>query len=318
MRNTLLSILALSLIATPAHAWHAAGHRLSAGIAFDRLGEQQQPLVTAILRAHPRYGQDFVALMPDGIVNGSESAKARWIFAHASNWPDQVADRGRTVREKYHRSTWHYVNLPVYLSDDDEKQLAGKLGQNLSTEFSPPLRRGLNIIQALQGNLLVWHDAAATDADKAVALCWILHLTGDLHEPMHNVALFSAALFPQGDRGGNLIGVRRGKELSNLHAVWDGLANGFANLTPDEHTRNLLAQDVAGIPSISGWSMQHRQLAIDFAYPAEVRRKLLAQRPGGENPVITLSRDYVATAAGIAESQIIIAGYRIAALVSPP
>jgi hypothetical protein len=316
VRFAIIALLTLSLTPLPAPAWHVVGHRLTTDIAFDLLDEEQRERVTAILRAHPRYRQDFVARMPDSIVNGSESAKGRWIFAHASNWPDQIAARGKTVREKYHRSTWHYINLPVFLTEMDEQELANELDHNVSTEFAPPLRRGLNIIQALTGNLLVWRDDDASDADKAVALCWILHLTGDMHEPLHNVALFSMDLFPEGDRGGNLIGVTRAKDVTNLHAVWDGLANNFESLIPDEATRELLATDIADLDAIPGWSRQYRNLAEEFVYTAEVREKLLAQRPGREYPVIALSSDYRETARKIAESQIIIAGHRIAVLIS--
>ena len=306
----------MCLVASPAAAWHDAGHRLTAEIAFDLLDANQQERVTAILRAHPRYRQDFVASMPDAIVNGSEHAKARWIFAHASNWPDQVATRGKSVREKYQYSTWHYINLPVFLTTEDEAAMADELDNNVSIDFSPPLRHGLNIVQASKGNLLVWRNDAATDQEKAVALCWILHLVGDLHEPLHNVALFSSAYFPEGDRGGNLIRIRQAKDISNLHAVWDSLADRFTTLTPDDATRELLKNDVADIESIPGWARTYRDMAAEFAYPEEVRRKLLAQPPGRDYPTITLSRKYITTASKLAESQILIAGHRIAALIS--
>ncbi len=316
MRSAIYSVVILFLIAAPASAWHAQGHRLTAEIAFDRLDREQKERVTAILRAHPRYRQDFVASMPDDVVNGSEDSKARWIFAHASNWPDQIGSRGNTVREQYHRSTWHYVNLPVFLTAQDESDLEGRLDQNVSTEFAPPLRRGLNIIQALQGNLLLWREKAASDAEKAVALCWILHLTGDMHQPLHNVALFSSTYFPEGDRGGNLIGIRRWWRVTNLHATWDGLFNRVENLVPDGVTSDFLARDVAELESIRAWSKTHRDMADEFVYTADVRRKLLAQRHGRNNPVITLSRKYMTTASELGESQVIIAGYRIAALIS--
>jgi hypothetical protein len=308
--------LFLCFLASPAGAWHHAGHRITAEIAFDLLNQDQQRHVAEILRAHPRFKQDFAALMPDEVADGNDADRARWILAHAANWPDQVTDISQAVRRKYHRSTWHYINLPVFLTEQDETDLAGRLDYNISMEFAPPLRRDLNIVQALKGNLLTWRDDSATDADKAIALCWILHLTADLHEPLHAVALFSSDYFPEGDRGGNLIAVKRAKDVTNLHVVWDGLANRFLKLTPDENTRELLARDVADIQSIPGWARQYRDMAEEFAYTQEVKQKLLAQPPGKTNPMISLSTDYIETARKIAESQIIIAGHRIAALIS--
>jgi hypothetical protein len=138
----------------------------------------------------------------------------------------------------------------------------------------------------------------------------------DPSQPLHAVALFSSDYFPEGDRGGNLIAVKRAKDVTNLHVVWDGLANRFLKLTPDENTRELLARDVADIQSIPGWARQYRDMAEEFAYTQEVKQKLLAQPPGKTNPMISLSTDYIETARKIAESQIIIAGHRIAALIS--
>ena len=37
---------------------------------------------------------------------------------------------------------------------------------------------------------------------KAMAYCWLFHLVGDIHQPLHCTALFSAEHFPKGDRGG--------------------------------------------------------------------------------------------------------------------
>ena len=186
----------------------------------------------------------------------------------------------------------------------------------MSTNFSPPLRRKLNIVQALQGNLLVWRDEAASDTERAIALCWILHLTGDLHEPLHNVALFSRAYFPEGDRGGNLIAVKRDDDVTNLHSVWDGLANSFANISPRQNTEKMFANDVANIQSIGNWARDQYQLAMAFAYTEEVKtKKILSQVSRQRNPQFALSAEYLATAQKIARSQVIIAGHRIVALI---
>ena len=44
----------------------------------------------------------------------------------------------------------------------------------------------------------------AAPADRADALCWVCHLVGDIHQPLHCVSLFNAT-FTSGDRGGNSI-----------------------------------------------------------------------------------------------------------------
>jgi len=130
--------------------------------------------------------------------SGTIAEQALWEFERASIWPDIVGGLDDDNKAKFHHFSWHFINMPIYLEESDEQELAGKLDHNMSTEFSPPLRQNLNVIQALKGNLLLWTDNDASDAEKAVALCWILHLVGDMHQPLHNVALFSRAYFPKG------------------------------------------------------------------------------------------------------------------------
>jgi hypothetical protein len=308
--------LAVCFYASSACAWNEAGHKMTAEIAFDLLSEKDQQHFAVILRAHPRFREDFVARMPGEIKNASAIDKARWIFAQASIWPDIIQNLGEEIRHQYHHGTWHYINLPVYLTQKDEKELANQLDHNMSMEPVLPLQHNLNLIQALKGNLLVWGDDTAPDTERAVALCWILHLTGDIHEPLHNVALISRAYFAEGDRGGNLIAIRRDDDLTNLHSVWDGLANRFDDVSPDEDARKTLANDVADIQSIDDWARVHHHLAMEYAYTEEVKSKLLGQDPRKRNPQITLSTEYLATAEEVARSRIIIAGHRIAALLT--
>jgi hypothetical protein len=65
----------------------------------------------------------------------------------------------------------------------------------------------------------------AADEDRAVALCWLLHLTGDVHQPLHCTSLFTEKQFPDGDLGGNAIGFRFGPDKlpRRLHTFWDRL-----------------------------------------------------------------------------------------------
>jgi len=41
-----------------------------------------------------------------------------------------------------------------------------------------------------------------TDEEKEIYLTWLLHLIGDIHQPLHCTAVFSEQ-FPNGDKGGN-------------------------------------------------------------------------------------------------------------------
>ena len=315
MRSPTVSLVALLIAVAPAHAWNAIGHKMTAEIAFNQFSPERQQRITAVLRAHPRFEQDFTAAMPDEVAGGSETEQAIWMIRRASIWPDLVPHVSESVRRRYHRGTWHYVNLPIYLTEHDAASLDGQLDHNMSLQFEPPLQQNLNVVQALQGNLAVWQDQSAANADKAVALCWILHLTGDLHQPLHTVALFSRGHFPAGDRGGNDIRIDRSPRPTNLHAVWDSLPNEFADLTPSASTLATLADDVVTIDSPAAWLLRHYELALEFAYTPGLKADLQVGLAKGAAAAMTLNEAYRSRAGAIAKEQVIMAGHRIAALL---
>jgi S1/P1 Nuclease len=67
---------------------------------------------------------------------------------------------------------------------------------------------------------------------KAIALAWLFHLAGDIHQPLHTAQLFTVE-YPQGDRGGNEICVRvnQAGQPMDLHRFWDGVITSSSNVT---------------------------------------------------------------------------------------
>ncbi len=315
MRSVILLLLALPFVPAPVLAWHEAGHKATAAIAFEQLDDMERRRIIAILEAHPRYAEDFAQWMPPDIAAGNDDERGAWLMQQASVWPDLVQMLDEDIRRRYNNSRWHYINLLVWLTPEDESDLSGTLGHNMETVYSPPLRRSLNAVQALRGNLEIWRDAGASAADKAVAFCWILHLTGDLHQPLHTVALFSRAFFPRGDRGGNAIEAHWGDETRNLHAVWDGLPTGMDDLTASARTRQSIAEDVVDDAAIDEWIHAHASLARRFVYTDELKAQLLAGLGRHEPPIVTLSHEYLVAARALARRQVNLAGHRIAALI---
>jgi hypothetical protein len=61
------------------------------------------------------------------------------------------------------------------------------------------------------------------DELKSYDLCWLLHLVGDVHQPLHAAARFTQTQ-PHGDDGGNDVQVREGTASpKRLHSFWDGI-----------------------------------------------------------------------------------------------
>jgi hypothetical protein len=67
---------------------------------------------------------------------------------------------------------------------------------------------------------------------KAIALAWLFHLLGDIHQPLYMAQLFTVE-YPQGDRGGNEICVRvtQAGQPMNLRKFWDEVITSSQNLT---------------------------------------------------------------------------------------
>ena len=67
---------------------------------------------------------------------------------------------------------------------------------------------------------------------RAIALAWLFHLVGDIHQPLHTAQLITVD-YPQGDRGGNEICVRvtQAGQPMDLHRFWDGVITSSQNLT---------------------------------------------------------------------------------------
>ncbi len=113
-------------------------------------------------------------------------------LARAGTWPDEIRSDPAWNRA----SPWHYISI------DDDETLE-------TTERNP---RG-DVLEAMERFEAVLRDPAASREDKVVAVRFLTHFVGDVHQPLH--------VGRRGDRGGNEIVVLWFGEPSDLHAVWD-------------------------------------------------------------------------------------------------
>src|SRR5262245_31768244 len=182
-----LVVTALTLPA-PASAWNIPGHMLSGAIAYQVL--QQENLQTiqkvkAVLEKHPWYANQWQARLQDVPVADHSLV----LFMQAARWADDI----RTRNKAQSRPPWHYVNIPFKPE-----------GQPASVQVKEP--EDVNILTALTENQIVLK--SGNDAERrAIALAWLFHLVGDIHQPLHAVQLFTTE-YPNGDRGGNQICIR--------------------------------------------------------------------------------------------------------------
>lgn len=302
MRYILASVFVITLLPI-AQGYNGLAHKTIAAIAWQQLDNPTRAHVVATLRRHPRYDDDFAKRQPANAQDEGE-----WIFQHASTWPDLARSlTGEGSRTKYHRPTWHYVNFPLF--QGGERPL---LDVNLSAQYpSPADGKDWNIIQAYKHCLAILR-GDGPPSDKALAYCWLMHLAGDAHQPLHTTALFSER-FPSGDRGGNSIPTVQG---GNLHALWDGLLG-------SSHKPNDVKREVAELRQrpelfrvetgdIELWIQESHELAKAFAYSPVI---LQATEQPGELAKINLPVAYLKGAGEYTRRRIAAAGLRLGATI---
>jgi hypothetical protein len=317
----LFAILLFACATLSAHAWNNCGHMMAAEIAYEDL-ERNHPetlkAILALLKKHPRL-RDLQAETAAHHIH--EDEYDHYLFLIAATWPDMVKLTPRKTFE--HNATrfdpedhreWHYFDLPF---NQDGKEHPGlKLDDSIwkMGERKEPA----NCLQAIDKCAAELSDAATSDADKAKAICWMLHLIGDVHQPLHCATLYSANFpeespFVKGDKGGNLfyLDEKSGKEhfRKELHAYWDDLLgksmslshiNQYARHLAAVHPRKEVKKELAE-PSTRAWARTSHTLAVEHAY---LNGNLGLYHDPGE--------EYFYASQRLAERQIALAGYRLA------
>ena len=155
----------------------------------------------------------------------------------ASLWPDRIKSDSK-LRRKY--SKMHYLSIP-------KKK---KLKKNMTSE-------GSNILTALKGFEKVLRSREKPLKEKRIALRFLIHLMGDLHQPLH--------IGYRKDAGGNNISLKWFDDKTNLHAIWDEKLIEMEKLSYTEYVKKLIAQDPKKLESYrSGnyfsWAQESRSL----------------------------------------------------------
>jgi hypothetical protein len=330
MRNRRWLIVYSLICATFANpaalAWNSSGHTIISLVAYEHLDQATRSKAVDLIRAHPRYSDHFESFMPREIRRGEKSEQDKWLFGYASTWPDLVRSATGTVNRQdvrdFNRPWWHFVNEPVFLNDEDRRQLENGLKVNRSrTPPEDPDDEYMNIVQALKNSSRIVRDTSAPKEKRSIHLCWVLHLVGDSHQPLHSVALFTAHRFRRGDHGGNFLDYEHGWDL---HAFWDEqISNdkGYENLVVlarDLDQNNKLTDDgrkAGAILDPEKWIDESAVLAKRYAYSKEVLQKVAAREGHTHLGSLDLSLTYKVDAENIAEQRAIEAAYRLAGAV---
>ncbi len=289
------ALVTAALLALPASAlWDPAGHRTVAAIAWGHMTPHARARAVELLLHGPALA-NFASLRP---ADGSEAARDRALFLNAATWADLVRNRNQPWHV-YHHATWHYADF--YWDAEN--------GQPHDIPHTGP--DSLNAAERIVALGVTLADSSAADTTRAVALAWVLHLVGDIHQPLHSSSRVTPAEpLPKGDEGGNTFHL---DDNRNLHAYWDRILDAAIAPEPGEDSiayasriarqiDRVVGTPAAGTDALS-WAHEGLRLAQTVVYAGVSR----GSAPSGA---------YQAEAFKVSEGQIALAGYRLAALLN--
>lgn len=229
-------------------------------------GQKGHDVVAAIAQRHLT---TKAAATVDSLLQGKS-------LVYWANWLDNAS---HTPEYDYSR-TWHYKNIDA--DETFEKSFVNHKG---------------DILRALREQSALLN---APDVDNTLALKMVVHLMGDLHQPMH-FGRYS-------DRGGNKVPVKFFERDTNLHSVWD-------SSIPETGHKWSYTEWTDQIDRASD-SLETILLEGDFESwgreTYEIAKEIYATTP--EDTVI--SYDYIARWTPVIEQQLLKGGLRLAKVLN--
>jgi hypothetical protein len=304
--NVMVAVAITLFAVLNSFAWDDVGHKITAYIAWQQMTPDVRARVIKILLAAPEDAQLSTFYMPYG--SRTDTARKRDFFMIAATWPDIIRDRAFDTRyKKYHHSNWHYSDTLWTIQNGKVEILQGP-----SDSGGLAMEKIADFIKLAQSD--------ANDTDKAIAIAWLEHLIGDIHQPLHASGRVTD-LEPKGDQGANLFLLtpkdtpRQSQE--NLHWFWDNIiVRNIPNTTDasDAEYISPIAKDIMdkysfakmqsrlAIDNPQQWKKESFEIASTEIYSPDLKRF--------EMP----SSSYKKKALKISEERLALAGYRMAAL----
>jgi hypothetical protein len=269
--------LALLLAASPAAAWWEYGHETVARIAYEKARPDTQ---VAIRR-----------LLAKGALLGTPECSVKTVEL-ASYWADCIKPLGDRFS---YAGPWHYQNVDV--CGEFDLKAACKDGNCVSAQ--------------IERNARLLADRKLPERERVKALAFLLHLMGDLAQPMH-----------AGDRddlGGNRVSTAYGlvEGRTNLHSMWDGYIAERSISTPPGGALGMLSEysdeqlNAMRAGTVEDWSREGWQVAKTFAYAG-----LMGAACGPKDDVRhRLNEEQVKALIPVVRKQVVAGGMRLAQLL---
>lgn len=310
----LMALVVMGGGAGTAYGWDNYGHMAVAYVAYQKLTPEKKARVKELLMLNPKY-EEWMGWVP---ANASAADKDMMVFMLAATWADEIKgkDSGYTqdgsaggnrpegspnpgantgYDDKLMHKYWHFVDVPF-----------SKDGTALPVIPTPNAEERIALFRGVLGS-------KSADGVKSYDLVWLLHLVGDIHQPLHCVTRVSNAE-PDGDNGGNKEKLECAGCATVLHAFWDNLLG--TSKTAQEAiqpaiatAKGLPATDakLAGVSDVREWVTEGVEAAQQTVYQPPLG--------DGDGP-FTMANDYEKAAKAVAEKRVALAGARLGNLIN--
>jgi hypothetical protein len=317
---------------TKAPAWGERGHRMVALIAEHYLTDKSRQAISELLKRDPFLKE--CAAKKYAVTSLSD------MLACIAPWPDPPLKFARP-----YTSNWHFVDIPTSFS---HPQNPAVVGYDEARDCKTDDARGDCAILALKRfRVILANGPTASDdmadyreaqTSRAEALKFIVHIIGDLHQPLHAVTDKRNINDDTdiGDMGGNLKIVSwlgadinpRWKDQWNLHSVWDeGIIDhtmDVRKISESEYLQILLkslpAQGSSEFANLQAgttliWTNESYLLAVKNAYgklPPFDKNYKYQDKKGERSGGYRLDQSYYDLNSLVVDQQLMRAGVRLA------
>lgn len=204
-------------------------------------------------------------------------------FVVAATWLDSMR-----FNDVHWFDTLHYIDIP-FTKEDEPLQPVSEV----------------NALVGIKQAIAVLKSKKSSDVDKGLSLRILIHVIGDIHQPLHTAAQITHR-HPHGDLGGNLFPLGTNPIGTNLHQYWDNGGGILLGQTRDFQIQNKahqlqeqwMCKKVEQQIKPAKWVKATHQLAVTKVY--EIKPKSIP------------NKKYQLKAQNISQKQILLAGCRLA------
>ena len=246
IRSSFLAMLCLPVMAP---AWGRQGHQTVALVAQGLLSPAARRMLDGLRRA-----KGWESLKPGDSRDFRQADEDLTAFCRNGDLDLGLGSDWADAWRQAHPETeaFHFVNAPLGGASRADMQKA--CGDRC-------------VVSHLSGQIALLQDKGIPPVERLQALLWVLHLMGDIHQPLHCA--------DQGDFGGNRDEVWVKGRTSNLHAAWDSRFFAAKRAKPQTLAAQLLRGEATQVQvraplaaqSPWDWALESFGVAKGFVYP---------------------------------------------------